>query len=617
MSKKIVLILFFCFFVSSSITGHASTSVTTVLSVNASAQGFSGAISYSGDYILCGDTFDDDDGQYAGAAYIFKNINNTWTRTAKLKPSDGAADKIFGGAVSLDGDYAAISSIESLQNTMYAGSVYIFHRNGETWTQTAKITPQIGLPESFGASISLQGDRLLIGEYADSDISGIMAGVAYIYQRTGTNWIETARLLPADLALWDYFGTAVTLHDNYAMIGAPFEDGHGTSSGVVYVFQENGGSWTEVAKLTASDASQNSLFGNCIDLSDNYAIIASVRSNNEQGAAYIFEKRGDSWIETEKLIPSDGWTAGQYFGSDVSITEQYAIVGAPSTFAVEGDIEAAYIFKRNNSNWTEIEKITNSLTNYRENFGNAVVCRNNTFIVGAPGFYGNNSPGKVYIFELQQVPPPPVTGYTYYLPGFNTESGYWTGLGLTNRQIATTATVNAKIFSNQGVHLRTELISIDGGGQKAGAIGSGLAAQGWVQLDSTTPLAGLCFIGSNSGMADVPVTETLENSLVVPHIAQDDFWDTTLMVCNPNDNAISLQIIYRDISGSELASRTYPLLAFGGAVYPLAEIFSGFIPLAGSITLQATPGIAAFALYSNLKTGTGKSFAGINAVATK
>ena len=74
--------------------------------------------------------------------------------------------------------------------------------------------------------------------------------------------------------------------------------------------------------------------------------------------------------------------------------------------------------------------------------------------------------------------------------------------------------------------------------------GSGLAAQGWVKLNSATPLAGLCFIGSNSGMADVPVSETLESSLVVPHIAQDDFWDTTLMVCNPSDNAINLQIIY-------------------------------------------------------------------------
>ena len=614
MSKKTIsALLLFLFSLPFICSGHAATAVTTLLPINASSNNGRGfTVEIDGDYLLCGAPLDDDDGEYAGAAYVYKKTNSTWTQTAKLKPSDGSAGRAFGHQVSLDGDYAVVGCIEPLLNTTHAGSVYIFHRVGETWTQSAKITPQTGTAQGFGSAISLHGDRLLIGEYEDSDISGMRAGVAYIYQRTGNIWSETARLLPSDLALWDYFGLTVALYDDYAFIGSLYKDEHLPNTGAVYVFKENGGNWSEVAKLTdPTSTTEGSLFGSSLDLYGHYAVIGSGSSSNDSGAAYIYEESGGTWVKTKKLVPSNV-VASQRFGHSASLTDQYAIIGAL------GDPDAAYLFQRNGSDWIETEKLTGSLVNQDENFGFSVSCQNSTFVIGAPNFF-DNSQERVYIYEIQQAPPPPVTGYTYYLPGFNTEGGNWTGVGLTNRESVAAASVNVNIFSNQGVLLRTEPISIAGGGQKASAIGSGLAAQGWVQLDSSMPLAGLCFIGSsglNSGMADVPVSETLESNLVVPHIAQNNLWDTTLMVCNPNDNAIDLQIIYRDTSGNVQDTRTYRLPAFGSEVYPLADIFSGLIPLAGSITLQGSPGIAAFALYSNLKTG-GKSFAGINAVATQ
>ena len=612
MNKSISALIFISFLLFNSFNALATTPVSTILPIDgASEDGLGHQVAISGDYIICGAAADNSDGDYSGAAYIYKRTGDNWIQTAILRPADGAPGRQFGSRVALDGDYAAVSALEPLQNTFQAGSVYIFQRSGETWSQTAKITPRTGEPQSFGGAISLCGDRLLIGEFADSDISGIMAGVAYIYERSGSTWSETARLLPSELALWDYFGMTVALSDDYALIAASFRDERGIrESGAVYVFKNNNGSWSQVGKLTDPSGGERSFFGDGIALYGNHAIISSISETGTQVTASIFAEDGGVWREVKKLTlpgPGDGPTS-----MNVSINDQYAMVGVSR-------MGVAYIYQNSAGNWTEIEQLSGSLNGIDENFGAAVACDNLSFVIGAPRFWDDNNPVRVYVYEKSLPAPPPATDYTYYLPGFNSESGNWTGIGLTNRDPSAPATVAAKIFSNAGTPLRVETLNISAGGQKSSAIGGGLAAKGWVQLEADSPLAGLCFIGSfgsNSAMADVPVTDTLENSLVVPHIAQDNTWDTTLMICNPNDNQNSLQIIYRDVTGTELARRNYSLPAFGGAVYPLAEIFSNLIPLAGSITLEANSGIAAFALYSNLKTG-GTSFAGINAVTTQ
>jgi hypothetical protein len=136
----------------------------------------------------------------------------------------------------------------------------------------------------------------------------------------------------------------------------------------------------------------------------------------------------------------------------------------------------------------------------------------------------------------------------------------------------------------------------------------------WLKLVSSTPLAGLCFLGTSDGyMADIPVVSKAETFLVIPHIAQDDSWDTKILVCNPNETATTLTLIYKNPDGQELGRQSHLLKAWGSGIYPLSESFSNLLPLSGSIQLQANPGITAFALYSNTKTPNGHYFAGINA----
>ena len=114
-------------------------------------------------------------------------------------------------------------------------------------------------------------------------------------------------------------------------------------------------------------------------------------------------------------------------------------------------------------------------------------------------------------------------------------------------------------------------------------------------------------------MADIPFASNLEQNLVVPHYAQDATWDTTLMICNPAQSSVTVNIILVDEQGHMVAQQSVVIVANGSDKYLLSDLFSSQSALSGKIYLQATSGICAFALYSNTKNN-GTYFAGINSV---
>jgi hypothetical protein len=63
------------------------------------------------------------------------------------------------------------------------------------------------------------------------------SGATYLFQRSGDAWPETAELTGGDTSRFGWFGYAVALDGDHALIGAPFDedDGVGTGSGYVYL----------------------------------------------------------------------------------------------------------------------------------------------------------------------------------------------------------------------------------------------------------------------------------------------------------------------------------------------------------------------------------------------
>jgi hypothetical protein len=107
-------------------------------------------------------------------------------------------------------------------------------------------------------------------------------------------------------------------------------------TGAAYVFTSSGSTWTQQAKLTASDGAANNDFGFSVALSGSTALVGAFGNNSGTGAAYVFVRSGSTWTQQAKLASSGGG-----FGNSVTLSGSTALVGAPLN---PSHIGAAYVF---------------------------------------------------------------------------------------------------------------------------------------------------------------------------------------------------------------------------------------------------------------------------------
>ena len=160
--------------------------------------------------------------------------------------------------------------------------------------------------DQFGRRVSVSGDLAIVGARRDDDAGG-ESGSAYIFRRTGTNWSEEAKLTASDPAAGDFFGFSVSISGDLAIVGAPFDDDAGNQSGSAYVFRRTGTSWSQEAKLTATEAAADDQFGVSVSISGDLAVVGAFGDDDAgstSGAAYIFRRTGTSWAEEAKLTAS-------------------------------------------------------------------------------------------------------------------------------------------------------------------------------------------------------------------------------------------------------------------------------------------------------------------------
>lgn len=136
---------------------------------------------------------------------------------------------------------------------------------------------------------------------------------------------QSQKIIASDAATDDEFGNSVSISGNYAIVGAPGDDDIGVDSGSAYIFYRNQGgadNWGQIAKLTASDAAPGDQFGTSVSISGNYAIIGApfnnVGSSMNSGSAYIFYQIYGMWYEITTLIVCDIFTDDR-FGTSVLV----------------------------------------------------------------------------------------------------------------------------------------------------------------------------------------------------------------------------------------------------------------------------------------------------------
>ena len=374
--------------------------------------GESVSISEDGNTAIVGAYYEDTGGNDAGAAYIFVRSGSTWTEQAKIMASDRQAGDLFGTSVSIsgDGNTAIVGARGEDTGGNLAGAAYIFVRSGSTWAQQAKIQAsdvQAGDKSGNSVSISIDGNTAIVGAYQKVD--GTWMGAAYIFVRSGSTWAQQAKIEASDKERADTFGASVSISGdgNTAIVGAYGEDTGGSSAGAAYIFVRSGSTWTEQAKIMASDRQAGDLFGTSVSISEdgNTAIVGAYYEDtggNDAGAAYIFVRSGSTWTEQVKIQASDK-EAGDLFGTSVSISEDgnTAIVGAYYEDTGGNDAGAAYIFVRSGSTWTEQVKIQSSDIEAGDLLGYSVSISgdgNTVIVVAISEDTGGDIAGAAYIF---------------------------------------------------------------------------------------------------------------------------------------------------------------------------------------------------------------------------
>jgi len=378
--------------------------------------GISVSISDDGNTAIIGAQMEDTTATNAGSVYIFTRSGTTWSQQAKIQASDAEASDQFGSSVSIsdDGNTAIIGAQYEDTTATDAGAAYIFTRSGTTWSQQAKIqASDAETNDYFGFSVSISGDgdTAIVSAYLE-DTSGTSAGSAYIFTRSGTTWSQQAKIQASDAAANDYFGWAVSISDdgNTAIIGAWREDTTATDAGAAYIFTRSGTTWSQQAKIQASDAEASDNFGLSVFISGDgdTAIIGAptedFSSLTNNGAAYIFTRSGTTWSQEAKIQASDLET-GDYFGHSVSVSDDgnTAIVGAVYEDTNGSNAGSAYIWTRSGTTWSQKAKIQASDAEAGDNFGRSVFISGdgNTVIVGADNEDPSSTTdaGAAYIFE--------------------------------------------------------------------------------------------------------------------------------------------------------------------------------------------------------------------------
>jgi len=366
---------------------------------------FGYAVALDGDTVLAGAYRGDAAANDQGAAYAFTLRDSRSVEQQKLTAQDGATNDRFGSAVALDGDTLVVGAWgDTIGANVNQGSVYIFTRNGATWTQQQKLTSNDGAADdSFGYSVALDGAMLVVGAYRDTIGGNANQGSAYIFTRNGTVWAQQQKLtaVAIDGLPNDNFGRSVALGSGAVVVGASGAD---TSRGSVYVFTFNGAVWTQQAKLTANDRAAGDEFGYAVGLSGDTLVVGAFRdsigANTQQGSAYVFTRNSGVWTQQQKITANDGGVYG-HFGYAVALDADTLAVGAPGN-SLEAPQGAAYVFARAGAAWVQAQKLAASDGVTGNSYGSAVAMSGGILVVGAlgDGVGAGASRGSAYVYTL-------------------------------------------------------------------------------------------------------------------------------------------------------------------------------------------------------------------------
>jgi len=302
---------------------------------------FGFSVGISGQLAIVGALLNGDNGQGAGAAYLFDTQTGLLTQTLFATDFVGSESfDRFGTSVGISGANAIVGAPSAAEGMPQTGAAYIF--DTATGTQLRRLAVETESNNNrFGISVAIDGNLAVIGASGD-DENAFDAGAAYFYDLSTDT---LTRITPADAQAGDEFGISVAIRGDIAVIGARSDDDNGSQAGSAYLYHVPSGAL--IAKLLSNDGTVNDRFGSSVGISNTTVIVGAFGTNDlggNSGSAYLFDIA--TGLQLDELIAGDG-QSGDEFGAAVAIDGQRILIGALEDNNKNGfDAGAAYVFEQ-------------------------------------------------------------------------------------------------------------------------------------------------------------------------------------------------------------------------------------------------------------------------------
>lgn len=355
---------------------------------------FGVSVATFGNYVVVGSS-GEVAGTNTGAAYVYLYDGGLFVLQQKLASGDNLSNQYFGFDVDVDGSdtgigtHVVVGAYGGLRNH---GSVYIYSTNGATWSLMQKIMALDSVPGNrFGFALALNGNLLAVGA---PGMNGNI-GVVYIFNYTGTSWIQQTEIFSPNYFPLVQFGYSIDFAGNTLVVGAPCVGCSHATVGYAFVYTLSGS--TFMPQALSTDAVGRAQFGFAVATDGNTVVVSANQDNinNEPlGSVFVYTNNGTYWNLLTKIVQPGAST----LGDAVTVYENTIVVGSVRQ-------KSAYIFTLNGNSWSQYQEVISTVCG---SFGNALVLDQNALYVGDFAF-GTNiytyDNGMVHVFTQSLVMP--------------------------------------------------------------------------------------------------------------------------------------------------------------------------------------------------------------------
>ncbi|MFL2591927.1 MAG: tail fiber domain-containing protein [Flavobacteriaceae bacterium] len=299
--------------------------------------GYSVSIDSDGSHVAIGAYYNDGTASNAGHVRVYQYSwdGSAWTQVGNDIDGEAASDNSgYSVSIDSDGSHVAIGAYNNDGGGSDSGHVRIYSWNGSAWTQVGNDIDGEALGDNSGGSVSIDSDgsHVAIGAY-NNDGNGSNAGHVRIYEYSSGSWSQVGNDIDGE-ASDDRSGYSVSIDSDgsHVAIGAYNNDGGGSNSGHVRVYQYSGGSWSKLGGDINGEASADrSGYSVSIDSDGSHVAIGAYTNDgtaSNAGHVRIYEYSSGSWSQVGSDIDGEAESDGSGISVSIDSSGSNVAIGA-------------------------------------------------------------------------------------------------------------------------------------------------------------------------------------------------------------------------------------------------------------------------------------------------